>query len=133
MILRRGSPTLLTGAMFTLAVLACGCETVSTAFDNGMCAIGTSGVPLNLENAVQREITGDGPNGSFGQTFSRENWDQYWNDRIYNLWDSVPDCGRATRGPTGREAILAALARRTALGLPNIELESRNTDKDLGF
>ena len=98
-----------------------------------MCSIGSSGVPLNLENAIDREVAGEGPNGAFGQTFSREGWDRYWNDRIYSLWDSVPDCGSAPNGPTGREAIIAALSRRSAIGLPDIELEDRNEDKDLPF
>jgi len=131
MTIGRRSPIFVFGLVLGVALLVSGCASLSAAFDNTMCAIGTSGVPLNLENAIEREVAGGAPNGAFGQTPSRENWDRFWNDRIYSLWDSVPDCGNAPRGPTGREAVLAALSRRSVLGLPDIELEERNRDKDL--
>jgi len=85
-----------------------------------------------LISIVHDEASGERPSGFLTQPYSRENWDKYWNDRVYYMWDVGPEsCGGTYVGPTGPELIATMLQERRRLQLPDIDYDDRNRDKNL--
>lgn len=86
-------------------------------------------LPILLDS-VGREVEKESPNGWVGQPFSQENWNRYWNDRVFYAWDVGPsDCDGTYVGPSGPEIMRMVFGERRARGLPDISLEERNVDK----
>ena len=85
-----------------------------------------------FDDAIAREIRKAPPNGALTKPYSRELWNKYWNDRIYYMYNVGPgDCGGTYRGPSGKEMLEYALEKRRNASLPDIELEARNSGKEL--
>jgi hypothetical protein len=86
----------------------------------------------SFERAIQREVAEEPPSGALTQPYSRDLWNDYWNDRIYYMWHIGPEsCNGTWEGASGPEMIRYMLARRESLDLPEIKLEQRNADKNL--
>ena len=92
----------------------------------------TEQISAGLDEAITRELRLEPPDGALSQGYSREAWDSYWNHRIYYVWSVGPDsCNGTYKGTIGPEMIRQAIHRRQEIGLPSINLESRNRDKSL--
>ena len=110
-----------------------GCSTLNIfRGPDDFCRQMSSGYSSSLEAAVARESRKEPPNGALTQPYSRAQWDKYWNSRIYHMWDIGPEsCNGTYEGPAGPALIQNALDTRRERGLPEVNLEPRNEDKDL--
>jgi len=116
-----------------LSILIAGCSMLNTfRGPDDFCRQMSSGYPASLEDAIARESRKEPPNGALTQPYSRAQWDKYWNSRIYHMWDIGPEsCNGTYEGPAGPVLIQNALDKRREIGLPKVNLESRNEDKDI--
>jgi hypothetical protein len=93
------------------------------------CLLMHSRLRSDFDEAISREISKEPPNGALTKPYSRQEWDKYWNHRIYNVWDiGQDDCGGKYRGPSGSELIREAIKKRRDADLPEIYLEPRNSE-----
>jgi hypothetical protein len=123
-----------TKSVFTLLalVLMTGCSTLNMfkGPDDYLRNFATENIKRGIDEAVQEEVRRDVPNGYKTQLYSRKAWNDYWNSRIYYLYDiGQTKEERAYRGPTGPEFIQYILQARRANGLPELQIEERNRDK----
>ena len=114
-------------------VLLVGCSTANILRgQDDFCRQLNADYQESFQRAIQRELAKEPPNGALTQPYSRELWNDYWNDRIYHMWDIGPEsCNGTWEGPSGPQMIEYMLARRKSLNLPEIEIEKRNADKRL--
>lgn len=118
--------------LLVCALASTGCSTLNlfTGQDD-FCRSMNSNLGPGFEEAVAREVAKEPPNGALTKAYSRELWDEYWNHRIYYVWDVGPEDCRGYQGPTGPELIRDALEKRRKAGLPEVNLEPRNLDKNI--
>ena len=115
------------------ALLLAGCSSLNLyKSQDDYCLWMKEMLPGHMDTAIKSEASKGSPNGALSQPYSREAWDEYWNDRIFYVWDVGPeDCGGMYQGPTGPKLIRDALEKRQKAGLPEVNLEPRNLDKDI--
>jgi hypothetical protein len=83
-----------------------------------------------IDDAFALESTGKPPVGHSTKSYSRELWDEYWNNRIYYIFDLEKGEHRAAyEGPSGAEFIRHMIEERRERGLPEIQLEERNRER----
>jgi len=87
-------------------------------------------IKRGIDEAIQEEIRKDVPNGYKTKAYSREVWNEYWNSRIYDLYDlgQTPET-KAYRGPSGPDFMRYILATRKTSGLPDLVIEERNRER----
>lgn len=84
----------------------------------------------SIDSAIRDEVAHEPPNGYKTKPYDSVQWVEYWNARIYYLYDIGPDdCEGQYRGPTGPELIRYIIDERRKRGLPEIPLETRNAGK----
>lgn len=114
-----------------LILLLSGC-TFLNVLDDGQGFCRSINYQKSIERALEKEVNLESPNGFIGQPYSRNNWDDYWNHRIFHMWNIGPEsCGGTYIGPSGPELIELMFKRRNILGLPRIILEEKNSDKQI--
>ena len=119
--------------LLALVIGIAGCSTLNIlASQDAYCrAQNEELIPL-LKEAAESEAQRNSPNGWLSQPYSKENWDKYWNARIYHVWTiDQADCNGTYKGPYGPEIVQTIIAFRRNLALPEIQLEARNQDKGL--
>ncbi len=109
-----------------------GCTLLNIVDDGyGLCRSINAGYPESLYEELRSEARRDSPNGYLTQPYSRENWNKYWNNRVYYVWDIGPEsCGGTYEGLSGPEIIRLMLRKRQSMQLPKIEWDERNSSKD---
>ncbi len=120
-------------SIFFITVFCAGCSTLNILKgQDDFCQFMLADLSSGMEEAISRELSKEPPDGALTKPYSREEWDKYWNHRIYYVWDVGPnDCGGTYKGPSGPELIREAIKKRQEVGLPEVNLEPRNTDKQL--
>ena len=120
---------LILGILLTLY----GCSFINIIDDGqGLCRALGEQYPESLYAEVQREANKEPPNGYLTQPYSRKNWNSYWNHRIFYMWDlGSQSCGRTYEGLSGSKLVSLLIVKRRELGLPEIVLEERNSNKNL--
>lgn len=84
----------------------------------------------SIDEAIKDEIAQKPPNGYKTKPYDPSQWAEYWNARIYYMYDIGPnDCKGQYRGPTGPELILHIIQQRRKHALPEIPLEPRNVGR----
>jgi hypothetical protein len=84
-------------------------------------------IKVGIDKDVEDELIKASPNGYATKPYSLQIWNDYWNGRIYHLFDighNGPD--KAYKGPSGPEWIRYIIDTRRAKGLPELEIEERN-------
>jgi hypothetical protein len=113
--------------------LLSGCSRINIVDDGrGLCRSINEDYPESLYLVLEDEVNLKSPNGYLTEQYSRKNWNEYWNNRVFYMWDIGPDsCGGTYDGPVGPEIINLMLLRRKELGLHEIEWDGRNIGKEL--
>jgi hypothetical protein len=116
-----------------ISLILSGCSFANFLDDgHGLCRSINSDYPESIYRTLYDEGILKSPNGFLTQPYSRENWDNYWNSRIYYIWDiSTQSCGGTWEGLSGPEIIKLMFDKRVSMGLPEIVIEERNRDKNL--
>lgn len=84
----------------------------------------------DIDNDIQEEVRLDVPNGYKTKAYSREIWNEYWNDRINTLYDiGTTEGTKAYKGTSGPQFVSYIIQSRRANGLPELRIEDRNRDK----
>ena len=87
-------------------------------------------IKSGIDKSVLEEVKHHSPNGYLTKPYSRKIWNDYWNSRIFTLYDlGHHDSEKAYRGPTGPEFIRYIIESRRANKLPELKIEERNRDK----
>lgn len=87
-----------------------------------------------MKDSIDRSISSEGlkepPNGHKTKPYSRELWNEYWNDRIFHIYGLEKKAHmKAYQGPTGEEFIRYIIEERRRRGLPELNIEERNKDR----
>jgi len=119
--------------LLALLISTTGCSTLNLfASQDAHCREQKAELVPWFRKAAQSEARKSPPSGWATQPYSRENWDKYWNARIYHVWTiSQTDCNSTYQGPYGPEIVRSIIQYRRELALPEINLEARNQDKGL--
>lgn len=81
----------------------------------------------SIDQAVQEELAHEPPQGYKTKSYDPAQWQDYWNSRIYYIYDVGPSsCHGKYKGPSGPESIAYILRERRAHGLPELAIEQRN-------
>lgn len=88
-----------------------------------------------LKNSIDSAIKGEsakelGPPGHAQKGYSKELWNESWNDRIFHIYafEKKPSM-KAYEGPSGGEFIRYIIEERRRRGLPELIIEERNKDR----
>ena len=84
----------------------------------------------SIDIAIEYERLGNSAPGYNTQSYSWENWNRYWNDRIF----SIHKLGNEYKpekhvGPSGQQYIQYIFQERAKYGLPKLDIEERNRGK----
>jgi hypothetical protein len=83
-----------------------------------------------IGRSIKDELAHLPPDGYKTKPYDPAQWQEYWNDRIYYIYDLGPSsCQGKYRGSTGSEFIAHILRERRANGLPELVIEARNKDR----
>jgi len=84
----------------------------------------------SINEAIKDEVAHEPPNGYKTKPYEPAQWVEYWNARIFYMYDIGPDdCKGQYRGPTGPELIHYIIEQRRKQKLPEIPLEPRNVGR----
>ena len=108
-----------------------GCSSINILDDgHGLCQSTSQEYPESAFQELERELRKEPPNGFMTQPYSEENWNAYWNSRLFYLYDLGPEsCGGTYSGMGGPDVVAAILARRQELELPALTLDDRTREK----
>jgi hypothetical protein len=83
-----------------------------------------------IDQSIQEELAHEPPQGYKTKPYEPSQWQEYWNARIYYIFDTGPnDCHGKYHGPTGPEFIAYIIRERRSRHLPELILEPRNAGR----
>ncbi len=84
----------------------------------------------SIDRAIVSEVKKEPPNGHRTKSYSRELWNEYWNNRIFHVYEfEKKPSMKAYEGPSGEEFIRYIIEERRRRGLPELAIEERNKDR----
>jgi hypothetical protein len=115
-----------------LAMSACGVQNMARTSDQDCRDYFAGEFKESIDRAVAEELAHEPPNGYKTKPYAPSQWQDYWNSRIYYIYNIGPNqCHGGYHGPTGPEFIAYIVQERRAHGLPDLVLEPRNAGRVL--
>jgi hypothetical protein len=82
----------------------------------------------SIDTAIEDELRRKSPNGYLTKPYSEENWQTYWNDRIYTLGVKAEPLPATYRGPSTGQYAMYILQSRREFDLPELIPNERTTE-----
>ena len=77
----------------------------------------------SIDSSIRHEKSKGAPPGFKDRMYSKKNWNESWNRRIYHILDG--DFPAAYVGPTQKEFVEYIISERRRLGLPELEFDEK--------